>query len=482
MEFLRKKVWGWISVLLWLLCHATGNLVGAVVCSVAVAVFCIRLILKARDNDHALSGTFEDYAPVLNTLTEKNIATILIGEELRKYAHEGQPVARRTIRNRCILTPVYIFAYFLILNGTYDRAGCTFWCTLLAFAYTIFYVRSSTVRVLRRIAKKQPQRDFAQLVREELATPERSGRGKLRAVAGIALFAVAVVGFFVLHSTPRWYFEKQEGGYAVTDYQPTLLEQQTAEVPAQYQGQPVVAIGEGAFQSQKKLRAVVLPASVKSIGKQAFRDCESLCQIQLPEGLQIIDSGAFMNCKELEQIALPSTLTQLLGESFMGSGIEYIRIPEGVTEVRGDTFRDCRDLETVLLHDGILDIHAGAFYDCDDLENITLPKNITEIHAETFCGCDSLEQIRIPEGVTRIAAHAFSGCDELSGVYVPDSVREIGSSAFRGCASLYTIELPEGVIVNERAFKESPTKITYRQSGFCFKFQPVDATEESADE
>lgn len=473
MEFLRKKVWGRVSVLVWMLGFVIGDLAGAVVCSAAVAVFCIRLILQARENDQALSGSFEDYAAVLNTLTVKSITTLLIWDELKKYAHEGQPIARKTIRNRCILTPVFLFAYFLILNATYDRMGCTLWCALLALAYTVFYIRSSTIRVLRRIARNQPKSDFSQLVQEELATQEHSGRRKTRAVAAVGLLMVTMVGFFVLHSAPRWTFEKQEGGYAVTDYQPALLQMQTAEVPAQYQGQPVVAIGEEAFRSQSELRGVILPASVKSIGKQAFRDCKNLCQIQLPEGLQIIGSGAFMNCEELKQITLPSTLTQLLGESFMESGIENIRIPEGVTEIRGDTFRECLKLKTVQLHDGIVDIHAGAFYNCDTLQSITLPKKITEIHTETFCGCDALTQVRIPEGVTRIAAYAFSGCDELSSVYVPNSVKEIRSSAFRGCPKLYTIELPEGVILDERSFKESPTEITYRKTENRIEFQPV---------
>ena len=49
-----------------------------------------------------------------------------------------------------------------------------------------------------------------------------------------------------------------------------------------------------------------------------------------------------------------------------------------------------------------------------------------------------------------------------SGLFVPDTVKEIGSSAFRKCKSLTSVSLPSGVSVNERAFKESPTQITYR--------------------
>ena len=63
--------------------------------------------------------------------------------------------------------------------------------------------------------------------------------------------------------------------------------------------------------------------------------------------------------------------------------------------------------------------------------------------------------------VTVIKEEAFYGCDELSEVFIPESVVEIGSSAFRQCESLKSIEIPSYTLVNERAFKESPTEIIW---------------------
>ena len=65
----------------------------------------------------------------------------------------------------------------------------------------------------------------------------------------------------------------------------------------------------------------------------------------------------------------------------------------------------------------------------------------------------------IPKGVTRIAAHAFRGCSNLAEVSVPATVKEIGSSAFRDCDALKEIDIPEDCIVDERTFKDSPTKV-----------------------
>ena len=67
----------------------------------------------------------------------------------------------------------------------------------------------------------------------------------------------------------------------------------------------------------------------------------------------------------------------------------------------------------------------------------------------------------IPKGVTRIGGHAFYGCSNLSYVIVPSTVVEIGSSAFRQCTSLRSIHVPKNAVINERAFKESPTSVIY---------------------
>ncbi len=93
--------------------------------------------------------------------------------------------------------------------------------------------------------------------------------------------------------------------------------------------------------------------------------------------------------------------------------------------------------------------------------SIDLPSGITEIRGSTFENCANLETIEIPDGVVRIGGHAFYGCSSLSYVRIPSSVREIGSSAFRRCGRLYQIEIPSTAQVNEKAFKESPTRIRF---------------------
>ena len=92
---------------------------------------------------------------------------------------------------------------------------------------------------------------------------------------------------------------------------------------------------------------------------------------------------------------------------------------------------------------------------------IDLPSGLTVIRASTFENCGNLVSIDIPDGVTRIAAHAFCDCSSLREATIPPTVNEIGSSAFRRCSSLRTVRISRNAVVNSKAFKESPTQITY---------------------
>ena len=112
-------------------------------------------------------------------------------------------------------------------------------------------------------------------------------------------------------------------------------------------------------------------------------------------------------------------------------------------------------------HEGlpVREIRGNVFKNVRGMQYIRLPSGITEIRGSTFENCRNLRAIEIPDGVTRIAGHAFYGCRNLREVTVPPSVKEIGSSAFRQCDSLYEIDIPGGASVNSKAFKESPTRV-----------------------
>ena len=293
------------------------------------------------------------------------------------------------------------------------------------FSLVQFFSGDRLVNLICEAAKKAPDKKISTIIAENCLRDEshplplretkpRKVGAKPFIITFCALFGAFVLGVVAFFCLPITLYSNTEGGCAVSLCRAGLSSSVTIE--PYKNGKPVVGINSGAFKNNFFLK-----------------------EVSLPDFLTYIEGEAFMNCVALESI----------------------EIPPRVTEIRGDTFSDCKRLQDVRLHDNITALHAGCFKGCESLREITLPHGITEIRANTFDSCYSLMRIDIPEGVTRIAARAFYDCDSLYDVYVPRTVEEIRSSAFRSCERLDRIALPEGCIVDERAFKESPTEILY---------------------
>lgn len=93
-----------------------------------------------------------------------------------------------------------------------------------------------------------------------------------------------------------------------------LGRQPIVEVPAEYNGALVTAIGEGAFQNNKRVSQVILPLTVRSIGDWAFSYMGKLEYVELSINLNEIGSNVFTGSANLKEIKLPETLT-VIGEA-----------------------------------------------------------------------------------------------------------------------------------------------------------------------
>lgn len=366
----------------------------------------------------------------------------------------------------CGCLPIMVVLPFALMFAMSAKSSANGIVTAIGMLIgTVFYIllmrgehKRGRIVHLASLAKADPTKDLAQLVAEDsYVIGEEKPLGSSNALIAVIL-AAAVAGsglgiragysetitadddIELANSNPQaaYTWEKGKNGYILTDFD-AGTEERNPNIPAQIDGTPVVAIGERAFQNETRVTDIVIPDSVTEIGSYAFKNCTNLTSITMGDQVTAIGGEAFYGCKSLTGFTVPA----------------------GVTEIRGNTFQDCTGLTSVTLHEGITAIHAYAFNNCSSLVSITLPSGITEIRANTFENCTSLTSIDIPEGVTRIAAHAFRGCSALAEVDVPSTVTEIGSSAFRDCDSLKEIYLPMNCVVNERAFKDSPTDVEY---------------------
>ncbi len=105
--------------------------------------------------------------------------------------------------------------------------------------------------------------------------------------------------------------------YIVTENGAVLTGLLTGEeelyLPETIEGQPLIAIGERAFDSEtgRRLRKISLPKTIEHIEDYAFYGCGELKALRLPESVRRIGKYAFYNCRKLEEINIPLAATDL---------------------------------------------------------------------------------------------------------------------------------------------------------------------------
>lgn len=88
-------------------------------------------------------------------------------------------------------------------------------------------------------------------------------------------------------------------------------------------------------------------------------------------------------------------------------------LPNGITELGYEIFRDCIKLSKIYLPNALMKIGACAFENCCNLQSPWIPNGLTEIGERAFVGCKSIREIWIPESVIAIGEGAFDQCTGL---------------------------------------------------------------------
>jgi hypothetical protein len=83
-------------------------------------------------------------------------------------------------------------------------------------------------------------------------------------------------------------------------------------------------------------------------------------------------------------------------------------IPENVTRIWENAFRNCQKLTEVNIPSSVTSIGSYAFEGCVSLKNIDIPSTITSIPRGMFSGCSKLEEVNLPSSITEIGFSPFS--------------------------------------------------------------------------
>ena len=245
-------------------------------------------------------------------------------------------------------------------------------------------------------------------------------------------------------------------------------------------------IGEYAFKDCKGLQSISLfHKNMYSINSYAFGGSD-LAEVHLPDDEPyFIKTGLFLGCKKLTSIIIPDVVTGIEPAVFYESGLKSIDIPGNVrwigdqafsgsdlesikypanyegTEIRAETFMGTK-LKNIVVPERIITIYDRAFAECSELTSITLPASLESISPDAFRNCTKLTTIAIP---AMYISKAFSGSG-LTSVEILNSVKHFSGETFEGCNSLKTINVVEdnlnfssveGVVFN----KDKTTIICY---------------------
>ncbi len=189
----------------------------------------------------------------------------------------------------------------------------------------------------------------------------------------------------------------------------TLYEGNIYELSEDGESYAFASLDQSYTETKFEIPSTVNDKPVTSIGDEAFAyHFPNITSITIPETVTTIEINAFRDCVSLTTVKLPGKLTTIGEQAFLG----------------------CSALETISLPDSVTSIARGAFKDCVSLKSVKLPEGLTLISESTFDNCKNLETVDIPGSVTRIDDFAFSGCTSLKTLNIPASVTFFGGSVF----------------------------------------------------
>jgi hypothetical protein len=186
----------------------------------------------------------------------------------------------------------------------------------------------------------------------------------------------------------------------------------------------------------------------------------------IPNSVTSIEEEAFKDYKSLKSVTIGNGVTRIRNYAFQGcTSLTSISIPNSVTNIGIDIFRKCTSLTSATIGNGVTIIEGGTFEDCTSLTSINIPNSVTSIRAGAFKNCTNLASVTIGNSVASIGGAqfvggAFEGCTSLKNITIPNSVISIGEFAFQNCISLTSVTIGNSVTGIGRAAFSGCTSLT----------------------
>ena len=177
---------------------------------------------------------------------------------------------------------------------------------------------------------------------------------------------------------------------------------------------------------------------INYIGSYVSRFCfenMKLTNLSIPS-----DINVYLDDAKVDNLYFNGTFDEFVNKfSKCQNGNCYYLDDNGSTLYNGKTYESFNE---TLLKKQVVDNSLYYFENNKNIKNVIIPEGITKIYANAFKECTNLESIIIPNTVTTIGKDAFVNCVNLKSIIIPDSIEKIEKGLLNGCKSLESLSIP----------------------------------------
>ena len=185
--------------------------------------------------------------------------------------------------------------------------------------------------------------------------------------------------------------------------------------------------------------------SVTKAGVLVLKDGVELANLKgtldLPKEAVVIPAGIFSKNTKVTALTVPedSMLEEIEAGAFEGSAIKVLSIPDAVTEIADETFKDSKLQELKFSSNSELAYIGEEAFAGSNLVKMNMPEQVTEIGDAAFRGCLELQSVALVN-VETLGANAFKGCTILNVMAWGNNLTTVGDGAF-SASGIQKVEL-----------------------------------------
>lgn len=161
------------------------------------------------------------------------------------------------------------------------------------------------------------------------------------------------------------------------------------------------------------------------LNEETFRGCSNLKSVNIPDHIAAIRYATFWGCNNLTTIVIPDSVRSIAKYAFLScTKLSSITIGNGVTSTTGtNVFGGCTNLKSVYISNlaafcGIsfynhnysapFVYYANLYLNNVKVTDLIVPDGITRISNNAFRNCTSITSVVLPDSITSIESYGFN--------------------------------------------------------------------------